>query len=397
MRKFLVPALLSLTIGALPFYALKAQTPAAPATSAAPAPATAVANGTVAPSKPKTHEKTRSPEEQKLYDDFMERTQEFTDKPFNDPSLEFKVRLPKTWEKPEILNQGSSTSLTRKLLGTISRFSGPAIGDIRPEFVMEALELEHEITAENWAKNFALINGFTLRELTPISEYEASGSYIYIENGVSLYIRFTAKIIGNLVILARFSVPNFAAEQLDGYMRLSIESLTMTKSLGGSIENFKPFSLRDVMTFRFPISWAMRNPHYDEDERITIELENKRPNSEKLNGLITIVAVKKQAGVTIESEVARIREDIVKTNDVTFEDLLLSRVPPSYLRFTYALQEVYKIPSSKTHISQEIWFTAYEDENWYVFLYLLTPAKEETFYDWARNTRALELILRSIE
>lgn len=380
MKRFLVPVLIALGLVVGSYHAVFSQT----------------STGQPQAEKEKEKEKPRTPEEQKTYDDFIEKTKEFTDKPFNDPTLEFKIRLPAAWEKLEVLNQGNST-LTRKILGIISHFSGPAIGDIRPQLIVEALELEHEITAENWARNFALTNGYTLKELVAKSEYDAYGAYITIENGVSVYTRFTAKIIGNIMVLARFNVPNFAAEKLDAYMKLSIESLAMAKAPGGAIENFKPFSMRDVMVFRFPLSWDLRPPRYDENERTIIELENRRKDGDKLNGLITVVSVRKDEDVAIESEVARIREDMMKTNSVTFEDMLFSRIPPSYLRFSYALQEAYKIPATKEHIAQEIWFTVYEDENWYVFIYLLTPSQEESFSDWARNTRALEMILRSIE
>lgn len=340
--------------------------------------------------------KPLSPEEQKIYDDFLERTQEFQDRPFDDPNLEFSVRLPKTWEKYETLNQGNA-ELTRRLLGIISRFSGPVMGDIHPEFIVEAVQLEHEITAEHWAKNFALTSGYTLKELLAKNDSEASGSYVSVENGTTFFIHFAAKISNGTMFFARFSVPLFAAEQLSNYMKLSIESFALAKSTGGPIENLKPFILRDVFGFKFPLSWELRYPRYDSDERVTIQLFNKSGDSEKLNGLITFIAIKKQQGITIESEVAHIRESIVKTQDVTFEEMLSSRIPPTYLRFNYALQEVYKIPAGKNHIAQEIWFNVYEDEYWYIVIYLLTPHRDETLYEWARNVRTLDIILRSLE
>lgn len=387
MKRFLI-GVLGLCIFFAAAVAVHAQAPGTPASAPAAAPAPATGEKAKAP---------MSPEEKKLYDDFIARTQEYHDKPLGDPTLEFFIRLPKNWTQHPILSDGNS-GLTRKLMGIISRFSGPAIGDIRPTLIVEALQLEHEITAENWVRNMALIEGFTLREIKPLSDRQALGSYVVLENGIPLFIRFSAIISGNTMLLARFSVPSSAAEQLSPYMRLSMESFRMVSLQGSSVEAVKPFNLREVLSLKYPLSWELRPPRYEGEDRVTVEMLNRPPKGDKLNGLITLVAVgKKSDDITLETEAARIREELMKNNEIQIGDMIASRVPPSYLRFTYALQEVYKIPETRTHIAQEIWFTAYEDEKWILFIYLLTPAQEESFYEWARNTRTLELILRSIE
>ena len=64
-------------------------------------------------------------------------------------------------------------------------------------------------------------------------------------------------------------------------------------------------------------------------------------------------------------------------------------------RFKFFKTEIFKATDTKeSKIDYEIWLTSLSVDNYYYFISLLTPSRDDDFFVWSRNTEAYKLILK---
>ena len=329
---------------------------------------------------------------------YMENTKPIHYIPMGNKQLEFEMRIPKTWDE-NVQGSYGSQALNKKLMLDVAEYAGPIMKDIRPKINIQALQMEHEMMAEHWLKNHSLINGYTLQNLTAESDYRASASYVYYSNRHSFFITITAQIHGDMIGLASFSVPIVGSS--NPYAKLQEEVTRSFKFISissATIEKRKSIIMPEALSLEYPASWKLENQAIKDVNRMSLDIHN-RSISDNLDGLIHISAIRRLKGITGEIEEKRLIQNIIDSdpNGLKINGEPKTQTPPAYRRFPITKQDVYLISYERNIIDQELWITKYENEDWIVFFVLFTPVSAQGFYDWARNTRTLELILFSIE
>src|SRR3972149_7827325 len=87
----------------------------------------------------------------------------FHETPFNDYKLEFDILLPQDWAV-ERLAKTSFPAAGQNIPEDVIRFKSPMIGTEQAVITIQSMRLDHEISAENWLKNYAYMNNYSVQE-----------------------------------------------------------------------------------------------------------------------------------------------------------------------------------------------------------------------------------------
>lgn len=333
-------------------------------------------------------------------DAFKKNAKKFADIPYNDTTLEFEIMLPSDWENMSAATDiaNDSADLNRKLLGKIGYYQGPVIGSSRPFVNIYAVELEHEITAKEWLENYVLSGGYALQSPAEApSAKNARASYVIFMGLLAFDVTAKVMIHGNTAILVQAGVPLNFKKALAFPQKKIVDSFRMSSPKEGGIEDMKSFTILDALKFNYPASWTIVAPDFKDPLRLTVQLQN-RNIAKKIDGVVQFLAVARGADTNIKLEISRLNEHIKLYHKVFVRKMISTGSAPVYSRFVFSRQEVYSISlTEEGSAEQELWLAALGDREWYTFVYLITPTRTSSPYNWARNIRAFDLIVQSLK
>lgn len=316
---------------------------------------------------------------------------------FEENPISFEFKVPSAWEHLTE-NQQMPADVDSRLLTTLDIYRGPIIvGGDRPVIKIQSIKLNYEILAEHWLQNYIFQNGFTQDgELVNTSETQSEAKFIHLQNGVSYKSYMKAYIIGDRVLALRYDAPVVAGEQFYYYGRHIIDSFKITDFTPDTIEEMEDFALQNNLKFSYPASWTIKNSSMKNTRKKAFELQNVDAH-DKLKGLIRFVSYRKGDTGTIEDSIRDINNSIRNDHGLRVVDLIGSAPLSIGLLFDAAYVERYNAGLNNTiHDNYELWITVLESEKVTHFIYMLTPKSAFDYGDWARNTRAYDLILHSI-
>jgi hypothetical protein len=328
---------------------------------------------------------------------FNDKTTEYTNTKFYANAVSYKIRIPKSWE-----NMGEDISenpdVNDRLLQTIEEFRGPTvIGGQRPTIKVEAMILKHEMLAEHWLQNYIFKNGFTLPgEIKATNESEAEADIVYVKGPLSLTAKLKVIITQNRLILIRFDAPTNLDKETYKVANKSIEEFKLIDTKIGNTEEIIEFSLSNRITFNYPNSWLIKNHVLSDANKVKTELHNVGSNGDLL-GLIQIQSYR-TSRKSLNDILKDLKEGIEGERKISPAELTHSSVLNVGLNFDMAMIETYKVSiNDRSSTDYELWLAVLNEEGWLNTLYLLTPSKDIDYYEWARNTRAFDILLSSIK
>lgn len=328
---------------------------------------------------------------------FEEATILHDDIPFNDKSLAYEVRLPKTWES---VNKSAAANymLTDRLLGQVAHFYGPPRIDAgRSEFTIMAENLNYELTAEQWFLQYVLSNGFTLEGIEIVDSRKIEALHIYLKDGDTFVTRTVAQINGRRIILAQYTVPALYWQKEKVISNEIMKSFEMLSPQVELIENFKTHQFLDLIEFDYPESWKISVPPIKDTDRMLALLENIRPETKVLDGQVYVEALSSYVVQDIEQEMQAVRRKLNKQGLLvgglmeTRDDIYFHE------NIEFGFAEVYEARDTENDLLQyELWIAAMATEEYFFFLYLVTPHRDTDYFIWARNTGAFKSMAKFI-
>lgn len=318
--------------------------------------------------------------------------------PYQTVELGFSIRIPKGWQYSEDYESKTEAELNQKLLGNIARFDSPRISTYQPRLIVQALELPHEISAKHWLRHHILISGYTPdSEIESKNPREASGYYIYLEDGNSMRTYVRALINKDTMLVAKFEIPSQMRTYMEYIQRKTLESFTLTYPEEGPVEATKSFTLVDSIKLNFPASWLVSDPDFRDMNRLVVSLKNKS-ESGALQGFVHITAVRRNRNTSLRTELENLKLYYEDTMKLEFLKLESSGKSPAYDRFMFNRYEVYEVKNKQRgEVPQKLHLAVLGDKEWYVIMYLLSPREDDNLYSWARNIASFEAILQSIK
>jgi len=337
-------------------------------------------------------------------EEFAKLTTEYTENPPGDKFLAFSLRLPKGWRRVgDILTTGdasdkldSKSVLTRRVLGKIARYYGPASIEATSRFEVNALELDFGISARNWFLNYITANGFTLQGLTQINDKRIEALYVLVDEDVTYIVRTVAQINGPRMVMASYYLPDNLWQEERPMQERVIKSFHFLNPENVPSEISRTYSFLNFLKFDYPASWKLVSPDITNTEGLDVRLLNKGIDN-TLNGEIIVHIVSTETDTTLSQEVASVKANLENQGFSTGD---LIEVQDNYKfnkNMTFGRVETYKVASSNKKIGEhEYWMCILTEDRYYYVVTMLTLSRTAEFYTWARNTEAFKSVVQSI-
>lgn len=324
--------------------------------------------------------------------------------PYNDSMLAYKVRVPNDWEKaPE---QGSSNFLlSNKLYSELAVFHGPPSILGRSHLQINAVNLEYQLTAEEWFLIHILEEGYTTEGMVVHSKDKVEALLIIMDGDVSYVVRTMAFINGKRAIYAEYYVPLVLWNEERSMQEQVMASLEIVNPKEEIVENLLAFQFLDIADIKYPESWEVRAKPLRSVERMSTKIVNIRETADKVGrvqgetqGQVDATLVASAAAESLIKEIENYKKSLEGTG-MLVGDKIESIDGLSYNEnVDFGFTEAYKgIDSTSDFIDYELWFTVMVAGNYYYFITLLTPARNETFAVWARNIESYKIMVESAE
>jgi len=332
-------------------------------------------------------------------------TKPFGMTPFGKAELEYEITLPKDWTEEEV---PQTLTDAQTIIGDVARYSSPMIGTQDLHVVIQVAKLEHEISAENWVKNYILVSGYSQQgDIRVAGEKNASADYISAGaagalgntavGATSTFETLSARITGAYVIVATFKTPLSLQNYVKYIQRKSIDSFRILYPKDDPVEEQKIFTLVDSIKFNYPASWNQVGTDLRDMNHLSVHLQAQSV-SNSVDGFIRILAVRRSRSTNLNAEIESQKKYFQDTMKIKFLKLDSSGKSPAYNRFIFNRYEVYDSqPISGNGTVQEIHVAVLGDKDWYIFAYLFTPKENTSLYNWARNIQSFHEILKSMK
>ena len=326
----------------------------------------------------------------------------YKESPADDPKLAYSVRLPKKWNKQE--NSAlAGISISNRVLGEIDRFYGPVRVGERSYFSVQAMELEYKLTAEQWLVLHLLENGYTIEGIEKIDDSRVEVIYVLIDRDITYIASAVAQVSGSRVVFAQYVVPADAWEQEAPVAQRVMKSFSLDKIDDGFVEPMTPYRFLDVAELQYPNSWELKAKPLRSADRMSIGLlnvEEKNKYSSK-----RILKGKMEAHLLTEYIISDIDDDIESfIRDTSIDQLRIQDVIEEFEDFTVdenmeiveikAYEAIDKTQAVKAY---EYWLAVMHAGEYYYFVTLLTPSRDEDYFSWARNTQTFRVLVQNVQ
>lgn len=335
--------------------------------------------------------------------EFLGGSEIFKEVPFGDEFLSYEIRLPKKWKQYENQSVGGF-SLSDKVLGEVARYYGPARITPRSYVSIEAADLEYKLTAEQWYIQFLLANGYPSQGIKVYDRDKVEGLYVVVDKDITYLVRNIAVTNGKRIVFLRYFLPSDEWMGERAQQASVVQSFKLMNSSDALAEEMKRHHFLDISEIQYPASWHLRAPSVKSVDRINVSLLSSvvfgegRKQSEVLNGRMGLEMISSFVIEDLEQEVQKFKTLFNNEGNFKIGDLIEE---PDDFDFDdtaeFGFVEVYKVSDpSKPQVSYEYWLSIIAIEDYYYFVSLLTPSRDQDFVNWSRNTEAFKIVNRYI-
>jgi len=343
------------------------------------------------------------------YDKFVDATKPVAKKPYDEDVLAYSMRIPKDWTVGE---DKTSTNfvLSKKLFLELSSYYGPPTISGRSRIVIEALNMEGNLTAEQWYIKYILEGGYTTEGLVVHNTNKVESLMVVMEKDFSYYLRSLIMINGDKIIMVKYFVPMHYFKEQAVMQAMAISSFQMNHPMKRQYGETSFYRFLDIAEIKYPSDWKVYAKPVRNLERLKVTVLNTRkignnynPETKKMGtmateGKLDVTIISSAVNNTLIEEITEYKEQIES------EGMLIGERLSEDYNFTYsdkidfALTEVYQGLDSADNLSEyEFWFTVLVGGNYYYFIMLLTPSRNDMFGIWAENIENYKLIVSNFK
>ncbi|MCB1784431.1 MAG: hypothetical protein KDI13_10610 [Alphaproteobacteria bacterium] len=335
--------------------------------------------------------------------EFEDLTNLYETVPFNDPLLAYSIRVPKDWEKME--DKGSSNFLlSNKLFSDMGLFYSPPDLYGRSKIEIKVINLEYQMTAEQWYLMYILQTGMTTEGMTVYDDNKAEALTVIMEQDVSFIKRTVVQINGKRLILVDYFVPLANWKKDQSVQSKVIESFKIKNPKHEYPEEFLKYQFLDIAEVQYPESWDVRPAPLRSADRMASKFiklhKTTDPMTRKVKtsteGQIEVSLISLMAVETVSREIDLYKKNLENSGMIIGEKLENIDSIKYSKSFTLALTEVYRaIDSTHDDIDYELWYSVLIAGNYVYMVTLLTPGRNDSFALWVRNTEAYKTIIQN--
>ncbi|PZQ47212.1 MAG: hypothetical protein DI551_03860 [Micavibrio aeruginosavorus] len=321
--------------------------------------------------------------------------------PYGESLLSYEIRLPKNWtdnvQQPPITE--AQKKLSGNFLGIVGRYIGAPKNLVRSYVTVEAQEMTYEISAQNWFVNFILGNGFSLTAMTEKSPREIEAIYVQVDKDQTYVVRTRMMFNGSKLIMVRYYLPQENYEEEKALQAQIVSAFKLTKPVSERIEKQAVYGFLDQSYFNYPVSWTLKEKSILSIERMSALLyqESRDNRIRVLDGHIKINVISRLLNTTMAQEVETFRANL--KIDKYKVGKLIENIGYDYdPSIKSGRAQVYELlpddpVSMKTY---ELVVTIMQGDDYYYITNMITPSREQDFYNWAQNMEAMRIVNESM-
>ncbi|MCB9973628.1 MAG: hypothetical protein H6854_03595 [Rhodospirillales bacterium] len=337
-------------------------------------------------------------------------------KPSGDEYSGYKIFVPKSWKKitDNLLRNQTDTGVIYGDIATfISNVADPAASSVK----IEALELEHNISAKNWIAKYFLDFGYMLEGIQEDSWSRAEAlGVIYEEGKVDYRERVVVYINGQRVIMMRYASPLFRWDQEKQYQATVAKSFQLTKTDPVKLNKTTDYSLIGYADLSYPSSWEVQAANQKDYDRPYVRFVNPEEtapaleqflNSDankkkeiKSKGLIWVQAViYENTNTSIAEEIERQKETAQKLQmEIVKKYGVINNISIPFPKGMSLTQlDIYQVKNTaQKSNTYELWVATMKNDFAYFFVTMITPSKDSRYFAWVENKSAFEGVVSSI-
>lgn len=287
-------------------------------------------------------------------------------------------------------------ALNSGLIGPVAKYVGPTNLLARSRVDILAMQLSQGLTVRNWFLSYVLSRHFTLMGMEQISETRVDAEYVFLEKGISYYVRAAAISNGSRVVLVSYVVPEPMWEKERDFQEMSIDSFRFIDPEPNVSVDKDVYGFLDLVKFSYPTAWRLVAPNVYNIETMSAKLIYST-DSKSLDGEIDINLISTEMDTTLIKEVEYVRKNL---SDRGFEIGKSLEIVGKYSfdkSITFKRIEAYEIKSEeKAYIDYEFWLGIMVEDRYYYIVTMLTPGRKADFYTWARNTETFGMVVQSL-
>ena len=336
-------------------------------------------------------------------DEFVAQTYRQTETPVGAKELAFDLRIPKDWTKADDVSLGSLV-ISDNIRSNLAKYFGPVTTGTRHHMLVQVVGVNHQMTAKQWFVRYILENGYTVEGVTVHDERRAEGLYIFVEDNISYVARSIVQLNGKNVIFVQHFLPIEEWHDNKVMQAQMLNSFKLKRASKTNIEEMKDYTFLDIAKFEYPESWRLKANNIRSVDRMKAEILNlteKKVGEERVQSLsgrigLHLISIFATKGIDEEIEEFQlglsdkelyVQEDMGNYTDFVFED-------PEFIAESYVYRVVDKHRGLQDY---EYWITVMGHGDYYYFVTMLTPARENDFLKWSRNTQAYKVVAKSFK
>jgi hypothetical protein len=316
-----------------------------------------------------------------------------------DATLAFSVRVPRAWSAKTPLSLPGRTAMTDHVPEEVARWEGPVVPGGRSVLTVKTAQLPYQMTAAQWLLYESLTNSFTLEGFAPEGDRAVQAAYITFQEGGAFAVRARAQVSGRHILVARYAVPVERREAEGAIQAATVNSFSLTNPAPGPTEAVKTHLLLDIGRFVYPASWRLSAPPVRSIDRMTATLHSLSADG-SLAGEVQLVLLSRYAGKTLAEEVEALRVKTLAARSLALGGLIspgseMPRAPGIQTQVVeaYAATAGQAQEGGRPLVPHEYWFAVGVSGDYLYIATLLTPAREQHYFAWARNVETYRFIL----
>ncbi len=333
--------------------------------------------------------------------EFINSTKLIRKTPYGDEALAYSMRIDKNWEEGEE-RSSANFMLSEKLFQNINVFfSRPSI-DGRSRIEIKALNIDGNLTAEQWYLKYILEGGYTTLGFKTHSDTKIESLMIVMEQDYSFYVRTLAIINGTKVIMVNYYVPATLIDKQKVMQAQVLESFKLKNLKSRVISEMASYRFLDVAEIHYPKTWKVFAKKLNNVDRMDVSLVNVkevpgafgRPVSSSTEGKVDVKLVSSAVKNSLVEEVTLYKKEIEESGMLVGEKIPFEDEIKYNESIDFGITEVYKGIDSTSNLNDfELWFTVMVSGNYYYFMLLLTPSRNDSFATWAENTQNYKIMV----
>jgi len=335
-------------------------------------------------------------------DEFLEKTRLVQKTPYDEKVLAYSIRIPKDWEEGED-KSSSNFILSDKLFLDLNTYYSKAKITGRSRIEIQAINLESNLTAEQWYIQYLLAGGYTAQGFVTHSENKVEALMVVMEQDYSYYLRTLVLMNGSKIIMVRYYIPVAHMNELASLQAKVLESFKVRNVIARPLAETSTYRFLDVAELTYPAEWQVFTKPLRSVDRMDVTIVNTkefRVGEERASvteGKVEVMLISSFVENSLVEEVANYKKKIQADGMLVGEKLPFKVELTHVKSVDFGITEIYKmVDSAKSQSDYELWFTVLVAGNYYYLLALLTPSQDENYPVWAENTQNYKIMVEKI-